>query len=58
MGSDEILRRCVLEHDQQMILNEAHVCVTRGHYVAKSIVRKILQEGLWWPTLYANAREY
>ena len=41
-----------------MILNEAHACVTRGHYIGKAIVQKILQARLCWPTLYADARDY
>ena len=41
-----------------MVLNEAHVSVAEWHYTGKSIVRNILQDGLWWPTLHANARDY
>ena len=41
-----------------MILNEAHVGVIGGHYAGKYIARKILQVGLWWPTLHVDAREY
>ena len=33
MGRDKILRRYVLEHEQPMILNEAHVGVIGGHYL-------------------------
>ena len=47
MGPDEILWHCILEHENRMILNEAHVGVTGGHYAGKSTVHKILQEGLW-----------
>ena len=58
MGHDEILCHCILEHKQPMILNEAHVGVARGHYVGKDTVQKILQAGLWWHTMHADAREY
>ena len=58
MGQDEIFCHCVLEHEQPMILNEAHFGVAIGHYVGKSIACKILQVGLWWPALHADAREY
>ena len=57
MGSDEILRCFVLEHEFLMILNEAHVGVKGGHYAQKATVPKILQEGLWWPTMHANAQD-
>ena len=52
MGPDEILWRCVLEHENPLILNEAHPCVTGGQYTGKSMVCKILQAGLWCPTMH------
>ena len=58
MGPDEILRRCVLEHERPTILNEVHDGVTKGHNAIKSIVHKIIQVGLWWPNLHGNARDY
>ena len=50
MGLDEILRRCVLEHERPMVLNETHVGVVGGHYVGKEAVCKLLQAALWYPT--------
>jgi hypothetical protein len=35
MGPDEILRRCVMEAEHPMILEEAHEGIARGHYVGK-----------------------
>ena len=32
LGSDEILWRCVLPHEQSPILEEAHIGIMRGHY--------------------------
>ena len=58
MGPDEILCHCVLEHEWPMTLNEVHAGVAGGHYAGKAILRKILQAGLWWPTVHADAREY
>ena len=58
MGPDEIPRRCVMEHERLMILNEAHASVAGGHYARKYAVCKIFQAGLWWPTLPVDAREY
>ena len=58
MGLDEMLCHYVMEHERPMILNEVHASVEKGHYVGKVTVQKILQVGLWWPTLHANAREY
>ena len=58
MGLDEILHHYVLEHERPMMLNEENVVVEGGHYVGKSTVCKILQEGLWCSTLHANFRDY
>jgi len=42
LGIDGILRRCVLEHERQMIFSEAHEGVVGGHYVGKTKNQKIL----------------
>jgi hypothetical protein len=44
MGIDNILRRCVLEHERPRILAEAHEGTTRGHYARKYIVQKVLRQ--------------
>lgn len=56
MGSDEILRRYILEHERSMILVEAHECVVGGHYAGKVTTHKILRISLWWPTLHKDAK--
>jgi hypothetical protein len=58
MGPDEILRRCVMEAERQLILIEAHEGIAGGHYAGKSTTQKILRVGLWWPTLHKDAKEY
>ena len=52
MGPDEILHRCVLEHEKSLILAEAHFGATGGHYAGKDIAQKILTAGLWWPMIH------
>jgi len=37
MGANNILRRCILEHERPRILEEAHEGVAGGHYVGKAI---------------------
>ena len=34
--TNNILRRCVLEHERPRILAEAHEGITRGNYVGKN----------------------
>ncbi len=58
MGPDEILRRCVLEHEKPLILAEAHARAVGGHYAGKAIAHKILTAGLWWPTIHKDAKEH
>ena len=58
MGPDEILRRCILEHEKPLILAEAHSGAAGDHYARKDTAQNILAAGLWWPTLHKDAREY
>jgi len=39
MGADNILRRCVLEHERPRILAEACEGIVGGHYVGKAIAQ-------------------
>ena len=57
MGPDEILRRCVMEVERPLILDESHEGIVGGHYAGKTIVQKVLRASLWWPTLHKNAKE-
>jgi hypothetical protein len=58
LGTDGILRRCVVEHERPTILVEAHDGIAGGHYAGKSTAQKVLHIGLWWPTLHKDAKEY
>ena len=52
------MRRCVFEHERPIILSEAHAGVAGGNFAIKAMVHKILQVGLWWPTMHVDARDY
>lgn len=54
-GLDQIIGRCVLEHEKQGVLQEAHKGNTRGHEGKEGTVRKVLQARLWWPILSRDA---
>jgi hypothetical protein len=58
MGLDEILRICVMESERPLILEEAHEGIAEGHYVGKSTTQNVLRDGLWWPTLHKDDKEY
>jgi hypothetical protein len=42
LGEDNILRRCVLEHERPIILPEAHEVIVGGYYTGKSTTQKVL----------------
>jgi hypothetical protein len=58
MGADGILRRCVLEHERPVILEEVHDGIVGGHYAGRETAQNILCAGIWWPTLHKDVKEY
>jgi hypothetical protein len=58
LGLDNILRRCVLNHERKDILWEFHNRVVGGHVGGKETAQKVLQVGLWWAALFKYAKEY
>ena len=58
LGPDEVLHRCVMPHEKEAIIKEAHSSATGGHFVGKLTAQKILAAGLWWPTLYKDTKEF
>jgi len=58
MGADNILRRCVLEHERPRILVEAHEGIDGGHYARKYTMQKVFQAGLWWLTIHRDSKEH
>ena len=57
-GLDEILRRCILPHEQGPIVKEAHAGIAGGLYGGWDTTRKVFPTGLWWPTLHNDVAEY
>ena len=41
MGLNDILRRCVLEHEREHIMHEAHYGLAGGHFQADTTTKKI-----------------
>ena len=52
------MRRCVREDEFILILDEAHSGIARGHFAVETTAQKVLQAGLWWPTLFSDAVEF
>jgi hypothetical protein len=47
-----------LDHERSYILWECHSGFVGGHVGGKDIAQNILQVGLWWPTLFKDAKAY
>lgn len=56
LGQDDVLRRCVLPHDRQAIINEVHARAVGIIFQVDAPINKILQAGLWWPTLNRDCK--
>ncbi|CAN6570892.1 unnamed protein product [Malus baccata var. baccata] len=52
---DQIIRRCIPEAEQESVLQFAHHFACGGHFGQKRTAEKILQSGLFWPTLFKDA---
>ena len=57
-GADMIIRRCVPENEQGKILNECHASSYGGHFSGERTAHKILQSGLYWPTIFKDCAEW
>jgi hypothetical protein len=47
-----------IEHELEPIMYEAHEGSAGGHNGGKETMHKVLCGGIWWPSLFADAKEY
>ncbi|KAL4352199.1 hypothetical protein GQ457_06G005930 [Hibiscus cannabinus] len=52
----KIIRRCIPEEEQQMVLEQCHSAPYGGHFGGNRTAAKVLQSGLYWPTLHRDAQ--
>ncbi|KAL4303008.1 hypothetical protein GQ457_10G009890 [Hibiscus cannabinus] len=50
------IKRCILEEEQQIILEQCHSAPYGGHFGGNRTTTKVLQSGLYWPTLHRDAQ--
>ena len=55
-GVDGLVRRCVPEEEQEDILKACHNSEYGGHFSGDRTAAKVLQSGLYWPTLFRDAQ--
>ncbi|KAL4310389.1 hypothetical protein GQ457_01G023450 [Hibiscus cannabinus] len=56
--ADQLLRRCVPEEEQKDILFHCHTSTCGGHFGGARNAGKVLQSGLYWPTLFKDAHNF
>ncbi|KAL4284010.1 hypothetical protein GQ457_16G015110 [Hibiscus cannabinus] len=54
--ADQIIRRSIPEEEQQTILEQCHSAPYGGHFGGNRTAAKVLQSGLYWPTLHRDAQ--
>ncbi|MCI47761.1 hypothetical protein A2U01_0069003, partial [Trifolium medium] len=52
------LLKCIDEDDVDYVLREIHEGINRQHLGGKSLARKALRAGYYWPTMQRDAREH
>ncbi|RDY06475.1 hypothetical protein CR513_09521, partial [Mucuna pruriens] len=50
--NDQVPCRCILESKFQLVLHFCHATARGGHYGSDRIARKVLDCGLYWPTIF------
>ena len=56
VGSDQVIRRCVRDGEILYVVEFCHSSPFGGHYGTKRIGRKVLDCGLYWPTIFKDAQ--
>ena len=57
-GSDHIFRRCVPNEEIGSVIRHCHTLPTGGHAKGFKTAAKILQSGLYWPTLFKDVQQF
>ncbi|XP_070050396.1 uncharacterized protein [Nicotiana tomentosiformis] len=58
LASNNMIRRCIPEKDQHPVLQACHASPYGGHFGGIRIAAKVLESGLYWPTLFKDAHAW
>ena len=58
LGQDQVIKRCVLEEEQQSILTFCCELNCGGHFSGKNTTLKVMQSGFYWPILFKDAYNF
>jgi len=53
--NDQVIRRCILDHEIDSILQFCHSSAPGGHLSIYRTARKVLHCGFYWPTIFKDA---
>ena len=53
--ADQLLRRCIPQEEVKSVLQHCHSSPYGGHFSGDKTAAKVLQSGLFWPTLFKDA---
>ena len=56
--SDQVVRRCVPDNEVHSVIEFSHSQACGGHFSSKKTVAKILQSGLYWPTMFKDVHSF
>ncbi|XP_073224760.1 uncharacterized protein [Cicer arietinum] len=57
-GVDGLLRRCVPEEEQEKVMWHCHDSEYGGHFSGDRTAARVLQSGLFWPSLFKDTFNY
>ncbi|KAK0573789.1 hypothetical protein LWI29_013579 [Acer saccharum] len=57
-GFSKVLQRCIFGEKTGEILKSVHSGVCGNHTGGKSLAHKVLRQGFYWPTLFAEAQRF
>ncbi|KAI3499631.1 hypothetical protein L1887_35435 [Cichorium endivia] len=55
VGPDQMIRRCVPDHEIPDLLAHCHSYACGGHFSAKKTGHRVLDSGFFWPTIFKDA---
>nr|XP_009793837.1 PREDICTED: uncharacterized protein LOC104240665 [Nicotiana sylvestris] len=56
--ADQLMRRCIPEKEVECVLYDCHASPYGGHHGGDRTAIKVLQSGLFWPTLFKDSHAF
>ncbi|RDX85968.1 Retrovirus-related Pol polyprotein from transposon 17.6, partial [Mucuna pruriens] len=57
-ANDKVIRRCILDTKTNLVLQFCHSAPGGDHYGSTQTARKVLNCGLYWPTIFRDAHQF